>query len=233
MMNVVVGSGTLITFPALLAVGYPPLVANVSNTVGLVPGSVAGAIGYRSELRPHLRRLVTYGCASGSGGLVGAILILVLPSSAFEVIVPVLVALAVALVAFQPWLSTRLGGHGRRAGGHGGALLLGALFATGVYGGYFGAAQGVILLGVMGLLLDAGLQEINAMKNVLAGLVNAVAAVVFILAADVAWAPAGLIALGSAAGGTLGARVARRMSPTVLRAVVVAVGLTALIQLLL
>jgi len=233
-INVAVGSGTLITFPALLAVGYSPLVANVSNTVGLVPGSVAGAFGYRRDLRPVGRRLFTYGAASASGGLLGGVLLLTLPAGAFEVIVPVLVGLAVLLVAFQPLLSSRLGSdrRGREAKRHAGPTLLGAIFATGVYGGYFGAAQGVILLGVMGVLLSDDMQEINAIKNVLAGLVNAVAAVLFIAVADVAWEPAGLIAVGSTIGGTLGAKVARRLAPATLRAVVVVVGLTALVLLL-
>jgi len=231
-INVVVGSGTLITFPVLLAVGYAPLVANVSNTRGLVPGSVAGAFGYREELRHHRRRLAGFACASAAGGLVGAILLLTLPAGAFEVIVPGLVAIAVLLVAVQPLISRGLGDEPGSARRHGGPLLLGLIFATGVYGGYFGAAQGVILIGVMGLLLSDGIQDINAIKNVLSGLVNAVAAVVFVLVADVAWGPVALIAVGSMIGGTVGARVARRLPPTALRGVVVVVGLVALILLL-
>jgi uncharacterized protein len=232
-INVIVGSGTLVTFPVLLAVGYPPLVANVSNTVGLVPGSAAGAFGYRRELRKHRRRVMEFAVASLSGGVVGAVLLLVLPSSAFEVIVPVLVALAVLLVAFQPWLARRVGAADRPARRHAGPFLLGAIFLTGVYGGYFGAAQGVILLGVMGLALPYDLQEINAIKNVLAGLVNGVAALIFVFAAHVAWLPVVLIAAGATAGGMLGARIARRLPPVALRAVVVVVGLAAFVQLLL
>jgi uncharacterized membrane protein YfcA len=232
-INVVVGSGTLITFPVLLAVGYPPLVANVSNTVGLVPGSVAGAVGYRRELRRHRRRVMEFAVASVTGGLAGAVLLLVLPASAFDVVVPVLVALAVLLVAFQPWLARRLGAGERPERRHAGPFLLGAIFLTGIYGGYFGAAQGVILLGVMGLALPYDLQEINAIKNVLAGLVNAVAAVVFVFAAHVAWLPVVLIATGATAGGVAGARIARRLPPAALRAVVVLVGLAAFVQLVL
>lgn len=230
-INAAVGSGTLVTFPVLLAVGYSPLTANVSNTLGLVPGSVAGAIGYREELRRHRDRVVRFAGASFTGALVGAVLLLTLPEGAFEVIVPVLVAIAVLLVALQPLLAKRLAGRAE-ATTRGTGLLLGAIFLTGVYGGYFGAAQGVILLGIMGLLLPLGLQEINAIKNVLAGLVNAVAAVVFVFAADPAWAPVALIAVGSAAGGTVGARLARRLRPEVLRGVVVVVGLAAFVQLL-
>jgi uncharacterized protein len=231
MINVVVGSGTLITFPVLLAVGYSPLVANVSNTLGLVPGSVAGAFGYREELRAQRRRLVEMAGASLTGGLVGATLLLTLPDDAFEVIVPVLVALAVILVAVQPRLSARLGAERPRTARHVGPLLLGAVFATGIYGGYFGAAQGVILLGVMGLLLAEDLQHLNAIKNVLAGLVNAVAAVVFLFFADLAWGPVALIAVGSAIGGTVGAKVARRLPPAALRGLVMVVGLVAFVEL--
>lgn len=227
-----VGSGTLISFPVLLAVGYSPLTANVSNTLGLVPGSVAGAIGYRRELRDQRELVLRLAGASAAGGLIGAVLLLALPDDAFEVIVPVLVALAVILVAVQPLLSKRLAAprsiEARRGTG---ALLLGAVLAAGVYGGYFGAAQGVILLGVMGLLVSLDLQELNGIKNVLTGLVNAVAAIVFVVAAEIAWEAVALIAVGSAAGGLLGARVARRLSPTALRVVVVVVGLTALVQL--
>jgi uncharacterized protein len=232
-INAAVGSGTLVTFPVLLAVGYSPLVANVSNTLGLVPGSVAGAFGYREELREHRRRVMEFGCASLTGGVVGAVLLLSLPDSAFEVIVPVLVAAAVILVAVQPLLSQRLSTDRESRRRHAGPGLLGAIFATGVYGGYFGAAQGVILLGIMGLLLPYGLQELNAIKNVLAGLVNAVAAVVFVFFAHPAWAPVVLIAAGSAVGGTLGAKVARRLAPSRLRAIVVVVGLAAFVQLIL
>ncbi len=231
-INVAVGSGTLVTFPVLLAIGYSPLVANVSNTIGLVPGSVAGAIGYRDQLRGRRAQLVQFATASASGGLVGAVLLLTLPAGAFEVIVPVLVALAVILVAVQPLLSRRLQsidrGSTRRTAG---PALAGAIFATGVYGGYFGAAQGVILLGVMGLALSEDLQEVNAIKNVLAGVVNAVAALVFVVSADVAWGPVVLIAVGSAAGGTIGASIARRLPPVALRGLVVVVGLAAFVQL--
>ncbi len=231
-INVAVGSGTLVTFPVLLAIGYSPLVANVSNTIGLVPGSVAGAIGYRDQLRGRRAQLIQFATASASGGLVGAVLLLTLPAGAFEVIVPVLVALAVILVAVQPLLSRRLQsidrGSTRRTAG---PALAGAIFATGVYGGYFGAAQGVILLGVMGLALSEDLQEVNAIKNVLAGVVNAVAALVFVVSADVAWGPVVLIAVGSAAGGTIGASIARRLPPVALRGLVVVVGLAAFVQL--
>jgi uncharacterized membrane protein YfcA len=231
-INTVVGSGTLITFPVLLAVGYGPVTANVSNTLGLVPGSVSGAIGYRAELAGQRDRLLKLGSASFLGGIVGAILLLSLPSEAFEAIVPVLIALALVLVVLQPRLARALAARRSETRPHGGPLLWTGVFGTGVYGGYFGAAQGIILLALTGIALPEDMQRLNAMKNVLAGLVNAVAAVVFIFAASVAWLPALLIAIGSAAGGQIGARVGRRLSPALLRGVIVVVGVAAIVQLL-
>jgi uncharacterized membrane protein YfcA len=230
-INTVVGSGTLVTFPVLLAVGYGPVTANVSNTLGLVPGSVSGAIGYRAELAGQRRRILTLGSASVLGGILGAVLLLSLPSEAFETIVPVLIALALVLVVMQPWLARTLAARRERVRPHGGPWLWSGVFGTGVYGGYFGAAQGIILLALMGIALPEDMQRLNALKNVLAGLVNGVAAVVFIFVATVAWLPALLIAVGSAAGGQIGARIGRRLSPTVLRGVIVVVGIAAIVQL--
>jgi uncharacterized protein len=232
-INTVVGSGTLVTFPMLLAVGYPPVLANVSNTVGLVPGSVSGAIGYRAELRGQRPRLLRLGTASAAGAVLGATALLVLPADAFHAVVPVLIALACVLVVVQPRLSVALARRGRSGTEHGGPGLYLAVLGTGVYGGYFGAAQGVLLIAVMGLLLDETLQRVNAAKNVLAGLVNAVAAVVFIAVTDVAWEAAGLIALGSVVGGQVGAYFGRRVPPPVLRGIVVAVGVVAIIEIVL
>jgi uncharacterized membrane protein YfcA len=230
-INTVVGSGTLITFPVLLSVGYPPVLANVSNTVGLFPGSISGAVGYRAELGGQRRRLVVLGTASVVGSVVGGLLLLRLPADAFRLIVPALIVLACVLVLLQPRLSRRVrAGDGRPNGGV--ALYLGVLGA-GVYGGYFGAAQGVLLIALLGLMLDEDLQRINAAKNVLAALVNIAAAALFVVASDVAWAAAGLIAVGSVLGGQLGARVGRRLSPTLLRLLVVAVGLVAIVRIVL
>jgi len=232
-INTVVGSGTLVTFPVLLAVGYGPVVANVSNTLGLVPGSVSGAIGYRRELAGQRRRVLVLATASLLGGIAGAVLLLSLPSSAFEAIVPVLIAIAVVLVVAQPRLTVALAARRATVRPHGGPLLWGGVFGTGIYGGYFGAAQGVILLALLGITIpDEHLQRLNALKNVLAALVNGVAAVVFLFFASIAWLPALLLAVGSAAGGQLGATIGRRLSPAVLRAVIVAVGLAAIAQLL-
>lgn len=232
-INTIVGSGTLVTFPVLLAVGYGPVVANVSNTIGLVPGSVSGAIGYREELAGQRHRVLVLASASLIGGIVGAVLLLTLPDSAFEAIVPVLIAVALVLVVFQPRLSRALTARRERARPHGGPLLWGGVFGTGIYGGYFGAAQGVILLALLGITIpEEDLQRQNALKNVLAAIVNGIAAVVFVFFASIAWLPALLLAAGSAAGGQLGARVGRRLSPAVLRGVIVVVGVAAIVQLL-
>jgi uncharacterized membrane protein YfcA len=233
-VNAVVGSGTLITFPVLLAVGYAPLTANVSNSLGLVPGSIAGAYGYRRELAGQRARIARYAPASVLGAVTGAVLLVVLPASAFEAIVPAFVALAVVLVVLQPWLTRRV--RERRAGAHareGGPLTLLLDWATGAYGGYFGAAQGVMLLALFGLALDDDLQRINALKNVLAGLVNLTAALVFLFVADLAWDVVALLALGSMLGGWIGAHVGRRLPTAALRGAIVAVGIAAIAQLLL
>ncbi len=228
-INTIVGSGSLITFPTLLALGYAPVVANVSNTVGLVTGSISGAIGYRRELVGQAPRVRVLGLASLSGGLTGGLLLLALPAAVFESVVPALILVACVLVALQP----RLAARDRPAHAHGGPLLFLAVFATGVYGGYFGAAQGVILIALLGIFLDDGLQRLNALKNVLAGLVNGIAALLFIALADVDWAVAGLLAAGAICGGQLGARLGRRIPAGWLRVVIVIVGVAVAIRLLL
>ena len=230
-INTVVGSGTLITFPALLAVGYAPVTANVSNTVGLVPGSVAGAIGYRRELEGQRGRMRHFGVASFLGAVTGAVALLVLPDAAFKAIVPAFIAIALVGIVFQPRLQRRLAAH-RGEHEHGGFGTRVAVYGAGVYGGYFGAAQGILLIAILGAALPDDLQRINALKNVLAGLVNLVAGIVFVLVAHVAWGAVALIAAGSALGGVLGARYGRRLPPDALRAVVVVVGLAAIVQLL-
>jgi uncharacterized membrane protein YfcA len=230
-INTLVGSGTLITFPVLLSVGYAPVVANVSNTIGLVPGSVTGAIGYRRELAGQRERILRLGGASLSGAITGAIALLTLPESAFRAIVPVFIVIALVLIVLQPRLAGWLAERRTRPAGHGVGVLL-SVYAAGVYGGYFGAAQGILLLAIFGLLLPDELQRSNALKNVLAGLVNLVAGIVFIVVADVAWEAVALIAPGAMIGGLLGARYGRRLSPTALRAVIVVVGVFAIVRLL-
>ncbi|GGN59436.1 UPF0721 transmembrane protein [Streptomyces kronopolitis] len=236
-INTIVGSGTLITFPVLLAFGLPPVTANVSNTLGLVPGSLSGAFGYRRELVGQRGRVLRFGLIALIGGLGGAILLLALPSKAFDTIVPALIAVALVLVIAQPRLAAALRARRERNGttaarDGGWALLLGLLLAS-AYGGYFGAAQGVLYLSLMGLLLSEDLQRVNALKNVLAAIVNGVAAVFFLFVAHFDWTAVALIAVGSTLGGQLGAKVGRRLPPTALRAVIVLVGLLAIAQLLL
>jgi uncharacterized membrane protein YfcA len=231
-INTVVGSGTLVTFPVLLAFGYPPVVANVSNTVGLVPGSASGAVGYRRELRGQRRRTIPLVTASVIGGASGATLLLTLPASAFKAIVPVFIGIALILIIAQPWLTRGLQRSRRATADNPGPMTTLAVVGSGLYGGYFGAAQGILLLAILGLALDDELQRINALKVVLAGAVNLLAAVVFIVFAHVAWAPAGLIAAGSVLGGVLGAHQGRRLPPGVLRWVIVVVGILAIVRLL-
>ena len=233
-INTIVGAGTLITFPTLLFFGYPPLVANVSNTVGLVAGGITGIHGYRRELAGHgaiLRRLMP---VSLVGAVTGAILLLWLPESAFDAIVPALIAASLALVLLGPrlkaWAAARHPDHdsrGRRL------LLIAGVFGAGVYGGYFGAAQGVLLVGIMSALMAISLQSVNGLKNVLATVANVVAAVIFIVVAPdrVNWAVAALLAVGALAGGFVGARYGRRLSPVMLRRLIVVVGVLAIVKM--
>lgn len=229
-INAIVGSGTLVTFPVLLGVGYSPVVANVSNTVGLVPGGLSGVHGYRRELAGQRGRVLRFASASLLGGMTGAVALLVLPASAFKAIVPVFIAIALVLVVLQPRLGRALAQR-RRHARHGGLPALAGTYASGVYGGYFGAAQGILLIAILGLLLDDEPHRINALKNVLALVVNLVAAVIFVVDGRVAWPAAGLVAAGSVVGGQLGARYGRRLPPAALRGVIVLVGLTAIAKL--
>jgi uncharacterized protein len=264
-MNAVVGAGTLITFPTLLALGFPPVIANVSNTVGLVPGSVAAAYGFRSTLVgrwPLVSRLVV---ASAVGGVIGGGLLLALPAGAFAIAVPPLLLLSGVLAAIQPRVAayvlrrreardladasdedvasdedladenlasdeaTTAGGSRAAAGVRIHPVLLLIIALTGIYGGYFGAAQGVILLAVLGVFVAGGMTEVNGMKNVLAGMANLVSAGLFIAIADVNWQVAAVVALGATLGGGLGARYGRRLPANVLRPIVVGVAVVAAI----
>lgn len=289
-LNSVAGGGSLLSFPALLALGYPPLVANVTNTVGVVPSSVGGAIGYRRELEGQARRWVLLAAICTAGSLLGAWLLLVLPESTFEAAVPALIGIASLLVLVQPWLARSLPrlrgaqqvtaqagatpespaptapgipaattpttgptatlttGAGAipatrpatrtraEAEGSGRAVatslrrrwpLLLAVLAISVYGGYFGAAIGVLLIGVLGLFLGGSLQRINALKNSLVAVVNGVAAVAFAFFGPVVWSVALVLGASTVLGGMLGALIARRLSDRALRLAVVAIGLGA------
>ncbi len=231
-VNAVVGSGTLITFPVLLAFGYAPVTANVSNTIGLVPGALSGAWGYRRELAGQRQRAIRFGIASLLGGVTGAVLLLALPSSAFKAIVPAFIAVALVLVILQPQVNRLLASGAVGSWHERGLLPPLTVYATGVYGGYFGAAQGIMLVAILGVALPQDLQRTNALKNVLVGLVNGVAGVIFIFAAHVDWAPAAIIAVSSIIGAQLGARYGRRLSPRALRVLIVVVGATAIVRLL-
>ena len=230
-INAVVGSGTLVSFPTLLALGYPPVLANVTNTVGLTPGYVSAAIGYRRELCGQRARLLRLGVASGAGGLCGALLLLRLPAATFKVIVPVLIGVGCGLVVAQPAITARLSVR-RAAAPHGSTSVWLLVFVAGVYGGYFGAAQSVLLLAILGIGLRESMQRTNAAKNVLAGIVNGVAALLFVLFGPVAWSAAILLAAGSLVGGQVGARIGRVLPDAAFRAVVVAVGVAAVFALL-
>ncbi|MDY6998916.1 MAG: sulfite exporter TauE/SafE family protein [Actinomycetota bacterium] len=240
-INAVVGSGTLITFPTLVALGFPPVTATMSNAVGLVAGGVSGTWGYRRELRGQRRQLTWQIPASFIGAVLGAWLLLHLPETVFVTVVPVLLVIALALVVVGPriqsWARQRAekAGHAtdyvstRRM-----AALVVATFAIGVYGGYFTAAQGIMLVAAMGALLPEDMQRMNAAKNLLSLVVNVVAAVAYTVVAfdRISWTAAALIAVGSLAGGFLGAHYGRRLSPNALRAVIVVVGLIGLYRLL-
>jgi uncharacterized membrane protein YfcA len=234
--NPVGGSVTLKTFPTLLAVGLPSVTANVSNTLGLVPGSLSGAIGYRRELVGQRDRLLRLGTASILGGITGALLLLVLPAGAFDAIVPALIAVGCLLVLFGPVISRRVAARAELKGVerplHGAGWVWVAVYLTGVYGGYFGAAQGVLLVAVLGIGLTETMQRNNATKNVLAMLVNLVAAIVFVFVAEIDWLAVALIAAGSVIGGQVGATVGRRLPSWALRGFIVAVGVVALTRIL-
>ncbi len=239
-INTVVGSGTLITFPTLLAFGYSPVVANISNNVGLVPGGVSGTWGYRVELTGQGGRIRLLAPMSLLGSVTGAVLLLALPPEAFAAIVPVLLGISLVLVIVQPRLQATLARR-REARGQAEdhsspgrtALTMGGTYLAGTYGGYFGAAQGVLLVGLLGSLLPESLQRVNALKNVLSLVVNAVAAVTFSLIAfdQIDWAVVAVIATGSLIGGLIGAKAGRRLPPVALRVLIVVVGVVAIVRI--
>lgn len=238
-INAIVGSGSLITFPTLVALGYPPVMANVSNNVGLVSGNISGAYGYRRELRGQRRRLLRLGTASLIGAIAGGLLLLALPPEAFDVIVPGLILIALVLVVVQPrlqaWLKARRDGEAAHRPDGGLVLWLGVL-GTGVYGGYFGAAQGIVLIALLGIALDDDLQVLNGVKNAMAAIVNGTAALLFTVMwllgrTEISWVAVLLIAVGSTVGGLLGARYGRRLPPWGLRGFIAVVGVVAIVVL--
>ena len=230
-INTIVGSGSLITFPTLLAFGYPAVVANVSNTIGMATGNASGAYGYRDQLVGQKGRLIELGAVALIGGIVGAVLLMTLPADAFDRIVPILILVAVVLVAIQPRLARWLASHSSQEHERRAPLWL-AVFACSVYGGYFGAAQGVILIAVLGVLVQDDLQRLNGAKNMLVMLVNGVAAILFIAIAPVAWPAVLLLAAGSMVGGQVGARIGMRIPAPVLRVLIICIGSLVGIRLL-
>jgi uncharacterized protein len=245
-VNAIVGSGSLITFPTLLAFGFAPVVANVSNNIGLVSGNVSGAWGYREELAGQRRRLIRLGVFSVAGSLAGSAALLSLPSTSFQYIVSALILIACVLVFLQPRINARITARKQRQQQAAGAdpgcaeeedertspVLAAGVFGAGAYGGYFGAAQGVLVIGLLGSFLDEPLQRVNGAKNVLVAFVNGSAAVVYIIFAHVAWLVVLLIAVGSTLGGLIGARYGRRLPPFALRLFVVAIGVISVLKLL-
>lgn len=237
-INAIVGSGTLVTFPVLITLGYPPVVATMSNAIGLVPGGLSGTWGYRRELAGQRKTILRLLPASALGAVTGAVLLFALPERSFEVVVPVLIVGALALVVLQPRLQRYVKARRESAsvatGAHVGPVLIAAVGLAGVYGGYFAAAQGVLLMGILGVLLAQDLQMSNGLKNLLVGVVNLVAATIYTIAAHdrIAWAMVACIAIGSLIGGWLGARIGRRLSPILLRGAIVALGIVALWRIL-
>ena len=226
-INAIVGSGSLVTFPVLLAVGFSSVTANVSNSVGLVFGNISAAWGYREELKGQRQRAILGGIGTGLGALTGGILLLTLPEGVFETVVPLLILLACGLMILRPKpkLSHGAMSHHRKI------ALLGIGYAVGVYGGYFGAAQGVILLAALRFLIPDDLQRLNGLKNVMVGIANGVAAILFIFVAHVAWDAAALVAVGSISGAQVGARYGRQIPDQTLRWTVVTVGVIVAIVL--
>jgi uncharacterized protein len=243
-INAVVGSGSLITFPTLLAFGFPPVVANVSNNVGIIPGNISASVGYRAELAGQRGRLWRLGIASLAGSAAGAAALLALPPGVFKLVVPGLIIAGCLLVLIQPnlaaWVAGRRADAGRRPLGpgsedrqdHVGPVLLAGVFLTGAYGGYFGAAQGVLLVGLLGIFMTDSLQRVNAGKNVLVTIVNTTAAAIFVIFAHIAWIAVALIAAGSAVGGVVGAKVGRKLPPLALRIIIVVIGIISAVKLI-
>jgi uncharacterized membrane protein YfcA len=221
-VNAVAGGGSLVSFPALLAAGYPSVTANVTNAVAVLPGYVGGSLAYRRELAGQGARIRALAATSALGAAAGAALLLASPASLFEAIVPWLIIAACALLALQPRAAIIVERHRDRRGS--GVALHAALFLAAVYGGYFGAGLGIMLLALLGILLPDDLQRLNALKGVLSLIVAIVAAIGFALFGPIAWDAALIVGAASLAGGAAGVRVARRLPAPLLRGVVVVFG---------
>jgi uncharacterized membrane protein YfcA len=225
-VNAVAGGGSLITFPALLLTGLPPLAANVTNSIAVCPGYLASVVGSRADLIGQHRRAVTLLPAAATGSLLGAVLLLATPARLFDVLVPILVLAATAALAFRPRLQAMVGHPADVPARRRSAVLHALAFAGAIYGGYFGGALGVVLVAVLALVLDERLQRITALKNVLSAAVGVTNALVFALFGPVSWGAVALLAPATVTGGYLGARLVRRLPEPVLRWTVVAFGAT-------
>lgn len=230
-VNGLAGGGTLVSFPTMIAMGYPALTANVTNTVGIWPGYVSGVAGFRREVAGQGPLVRTLAWPAGIGALVGALLLLATPSADFEAAAPWLILFSALLFAAQPLMARWLGGSAHPDRAHRLGLAAGTLLCS-VYGGYFGAGLGVMLMAVLGLALPDTLARTSGLRTVLSVMVNGVAAVIFVAHSPLAWQVVGLLAAGSLVGGWLGARLTLRIPVPVLRAVVVLVGLATAARLL-
>jgi uncharacterized membrane protein YfcA len=233
-VNAVAGGGTLITFPTLVALGVPTVRSNITNTVALCPGYFGGAYAQRADLAGRPRRLRVLAAVSAVGGLLGSILLVISPEDLFEGIVPFLLLLACALLAFQDRLR-RLIRPTSEAESHDATpspVVIGGVFLATVYGGYFGAGLGIIVLATLGVLLDESMTRLNALKSAIALVTNVVAAIFFVFSGDVVWSLALVMAPASLVGGAIGGRLVGRLDPKVMRAIVVAIGLAVAIKYL-
>jgi len=233
-INAIAGGGTLISFPALLWIGRDPIVANATNTVAIWPGSLAGAYGFRRELATARRWLLLLIIPSCAGGALGGWLLLRTPSSTFERIVPILIGGATILLAVQEMITKRLGTLARAHENPTRGWIVFVFvfqFAVGLYGGYFGAGMGILMLAALGLIGLTDLHQMNGVKNVLAVFINGVAAIYFVFAKAVVWRDVLVMMIGTLIGGYLGARVAQRLGRKFVRGVVIAIGVVMTIAL--
>lgn len=232
-----VGVASLLSFPVLVALGIPPVVANASNTVGLIPAGLSGSFGYGEELREHPRVTVAVLSTCACGAAAGAVLLLGLPAGVFEAVVPWLILFTCLLVGAQPTISAWVRRRRPDPDAHRPRTLMSpvtAVFAalTGVYGGYFGAGAGVMMVAVLGLGLDLELRIVNALKTLAVLAANVVAGLIFVLVAELDWIAVALLGIGSVFGGYLGARVGRKLPPTLFRVLVVCAGIIAAVTML-
>jgi uncharacterized membrane protein YfcA len=231
-VNAVAGGGALLSFPTLLLLGVPALAANVSNTVGSLTGYAGGTLAYRGALSGQRNRIAVLGAVSAAGAGVGAALLLTVARGSFEGAVPWLILASCALIAAQPLAASRLTAHREPGRQYRAPLLLAGQFLAGAYGAFFGGGLSVLTLALIGLFVRDDLQRLNALKGVLSGIINAVAAVSFALFAPVVWAAVGIMLPAGLLGGFAGVAVARRLNGSVLRVIVVAVGLAVAIRML-